>query len=77
MDKTFPNSQFTSKDLNIFVGIERKAEAALLSTLKKTLLHTTTNIACKQLETILLQLRIGQRQFALVIAHTNHQLGRQ
>jgi hypothetical protein len=69
IDKTFPNSQFYVEGFKYFRRDRKKGGGGIIVYIKENIIAQQKKIACKQLETILLQLRIGQRQFALISAY--------
>ncbi|CAB4039134.1 Neuroendocrine convertase 1, partial [Paramuricea clavata] len=69
IDKTFPNFRFYVEGFKYFRRDRKKGGGGIIVYIKESIIAQQKKIACKQLETILLQLRIGQRQFALISAY--------
>ena len=69
IDKTYPNSQFYVEGFKYFRRDRKKGGGGIIVYIKENIIAQQKKFACKQLETILLHLRIGQRQFALISAY--------
>lgn len=70
IDRTFPNSQFNVQGFNLFRRDRKKGGGGIAVYISENIVAQQKKVTmCKSLETILLDLRIGQRRFALVSAY--------
>ena len=69
IDKTHPNSQFYVEGFNYFRRDRKKGGGSIIVYIKENIVAQQKKFACKQLEIILLHLRIVQRQFGLNSAY--------
>ena len=69
IDKTYPNSQFYVEGFKYFRRDRKKGGGGIIVYIKENIIAQQKKFAYKQLEIILLHLRIGQQQFALISAY--------
>ena len=69
IDRTFPNSQFHVEGFKLFRRDRVKGGGGIAVFISENIITTTRKVACTHLEALLFDLRIGQRQFALLSAY--------
>ena len=69
IDRTFPNPQFCVEGFKLFRRDRVKGGGGIAVFISDNTIPTTRKVACTHLEAPLFDLRIGQRQFALLSAY--------
>ena len=69
IDRTFPNSQFHVEGFKLFRRDRVKGGGGIAVFISDNIIATTRKVTCMHLEALLFDLRIGQRQFALLSAY--------
>ena len=69
LDSTFPNSQFHVIWYSIFRRDRKKGGGGVMIFVRDSIIAMPIKIVCKFVETILLDLTIGQTRFALIAAY--------
>ena len=69
IDRIFPESQFQVDGYRLFRRDRVKGGGGIAAFVRNNITATTKKVACKSVESILLDLRFGQRQFAPVCAY--------